>query len=524
MITFCIIVVVVVLIIFQLKYFRENSRNIEEFTHIFSSKDSSFKLNDVYTRIDEDIELNEDDPDSYIQYSRISDTSNKNPIFKLIEKSINSYLKENTKASIDYHLIKDIVDRHCDTQEEIIENQISHPLYFGLIATMAGVICGILPMIYNGYLDEYSLLKDVAIAMVSSIVGVIMTIYGSRLYKASKVELEKNKNVFLSWIQVNLLPTLSSDMASEVGHLSESLASFNHSFSKNIGSFEGSFENLKPIVRNMTNLVEKVVQIDTVKIIDSNIAVYDSLKNSSKEIGRFNEYIHGVNNYIDNVTKLSDQINQHLDRTQVIEELAVFFKKERGQMEQWNTVVARSVQEAGETFLKLSSEFTEKFTENMTQLSKREIESQQKFSLEIDQSRNDIRSRILQLEEDFTTRFEAVNSNFLSKIESVESTNTELKESVDNLAVFYDRQTQVQEEFKSSLNQLTDYSSKQDKTLETLIDAINNISVNVTTPNIPEIKVAREMAFPKLFWFLIIIPNVLLLLAIILYIYHFFIF
>ena len=44
---------------------------------------------------------------------------------------------------IDYGVLKDAIDRHCDTVENDISVQTPIPLYCGLAGTMAGVIIGL---------------------------------------------------------------------------------------------------------------------------------------------------------------------------------------------------------------------------------------------------------------------------------------------------------------------------------------------------------------------------------------------
>lgn len=70
-------------------------------------------------------------------------SGNGNHIFQAIINSINKYLGNNSGSVIDFGLLKDAVDRHCDSVENDIATQTPIPLYWGLAGTMAGVIIGL---------------------------------------------------------------------------------------------------------------------------------------------------------------------------------------------------------------------------------------------------------------------------------------------------------------------------------------------------------------------------------------------
>ena len=156
-----------------------------------------------------------------------------NPTFKTIIESINVYLKKNKGNAIDYHLIKDIVDRNCDALEDEIQAQLPMPLYAGLAGTMSGVIVGVGYLWLSGGLKELlstdkteqvanavaktgeqavtsgadgieAVLGGIALAMLASFIGIILTTFGSWRAKSVKVQVEIGKQKFLSWLQQEL--------------------------------------------------------------------------------------------------------------------------------------------------------------------------------------------------------------------------------------------------------------------------------------------------------------------------------
>jgi hypothetical protein len=67
-------------------------------------------------------------------------------IIQRIREAINLYLLNNYGAAVNFSIIKDIIDREVDIKDEEISNSIPTPLYFGLAATMIGIIFGLFSM------------------------------------------------------------------------------------------------------------------------------------------------------------------------------------------------------------------------------------------------------------------------------------------------------------------------------------------------------------------------------------------
>ena len=282
-----------------------------------------------------DVELIKSDDSIEIKTQHNSD------IFNIIISSINVYLRNNFGAVSDYHLIKDIVDRNCDSKEEEIHAQIPVPLYLGLAGTMLGILIGIGFLVFSGGLNHLlnsgdgiagsegieTLLGGVALAMISSIVGIILTTIASQSTKNVKIEVESSKNSFLSWIQAELMPNLSSDTSSALISMTKNLSDFNKTFSKNteklgeiLGKITESYEKHNEVIQSIDEL--KITEIAT-----ANLTVYEKLKNCTKELGTFGEHIQSANQYLSAIQSLSQKLDEYEKRTQVIESAGKFFAK-----------------------------------------------------------------------------------------------------------------------------------------------------------------------------------------------------
>src|SRR5690606_12907848 len=116
------------------------------------------------------------------------------------------YLYNNQGSVSDFHILKDIVDRNCESKEEEINTQIPIPIYYGLMGTMIGILLGVIFLMASGGIKNIiaagsasgieGLLWGVGVAMLSSIIGIIMNVDASRIHKSNKVEVERRKNDF----------------------------------------------------------------------------------------------------------------------------------------------------------------------------------------------------------------------------------------------------------------------------------------------------------------------------------------
>ncbi len=301
------------------------------------------------------------------------ESKHNNPIFSEIQTSINNYLSVNKSGVSDYHLLKDIVDRNCDSQEEEINTQIPIPLYLGLVGTMVGILVGIGYLWINGGLEAllstpiqgnltneaFDALKDelnsksvngvtallggVALAMFASIFGILLTTFGSMNAKNAKSEIEKNKHIFLSWIQAKLLPTLSNDTAQSLERMSQNLVTFNKTFSNNTNELGKVLSQVNDSYRLQKQLFDSVKQIAEKDISVKNLQLYNVLKNSTEEIGTLAVYLNNVNDYLANVKALNEKLDKSEQRTKSIEEMATFFKAEVQQVEARKGAINKAV-------------------------------------------------------------------------------------------------------------------------------------------------------------------------------------
>src|SRR5690554_6047630 len=114
------------------------------------------------------------------EISVINSPTNTGFFYEEILSPINNYLIKNKGAVGDFNLIKDIVDRSLDVEEEEISGNLPLPLYLGLFGTMLGIIISLVNISLQTSGNEDSelikiLLSGVKISMIASAIGIVYT-------------------------------------------------------------------------------------------------------------------------------------------------------------------------------------------------------------------------------------------------------------------------------------------------------------------------------------------------------------
>jgi len=329
-----IITIIVGIVIWQTLSFLSNRKKILSFENIFPNSQGKF-------------ELVQDEIKNHVLGIK---TSHKNTVLEVIIASLNKYLINNKGAVSDFHLMKDIVDRNCDAKEEEIHSQIPVPLYLGLVGTMAGILVGVGFLVFSGGLESLvsnspnvanginqnaiqgvngikALMGGVALAMISSILGILLTTFGSYKSRNAKANIEKNKNTFLSWIQAELLPNISNNTSSALVRMTKNLTSFNKTFSQNTQDLGSTLSKVNDTTQRQAEFIQAINRMKIEDIVEANKNVYDKLKNSANDVGVFAQYLQKTNEYLQAIRDLNQKLDEYERRTQVIEDAGRFFTK-----------------------------------------------------------------------------------------------------------------------------------------------------------------------------------------------------
>lgn len=261
------------------------------------------------------------------------------PVSTSIRNSINTYLQKNVGAASDFNLIKDIVERNCDTLESEISSQTPLPLYMGLMGTVAGIVIGMLTITINGGMAKLDnsviemLMSDVAVAMFASLVGITFTTISLWKSKQCKTVLEKNKNRFYTWIQTTLLPVISRSAVNAITMLQQNLTHFNESFRDTTDRMEKKLGDMGDVYEAQIEILEKIQKLDINKLASANVKILSTLDGSMDSLNRFAAYMDATTSYLTAVRELNDKLDEHMDRSEALGVVADFYKSQMKEIE-----------------------------------------------------------------------------------------------------------------------------------------------------------------------------------------------
>lgn len=323
-------IIVIAIIALQIYFFMMNVNRMKEYREIFEEDSSWGIIHDSQTKF----------------VSGIS--GNGNDVFLSIRESINKYLNNNSGSVIDFHLLKDAVDRHCDSVENDINALTPVPLYCGLAGTMVGVIVGLSSLLYTGSITALlssgsgnfgaaangvnDLLSGVAWAMVASICGIFFTTISSILFKRYKLEEESGKNTFLAWLQATLLPELPSDTSDALNRLVKNLNRFNSTFADNTTELRGALREVNKSYQIQADIIKAVHDMDVMKMAKANVNVLKELKDCTDKLEQFNEYLNDIHGYTDAIQNFTTKFDKESNRLYILEEIKQFFERHKAEI------------------------------------------------------------------------------------------------------------------------------------------------------------------------------------------------
>lgn len=396
-----------------------------------------------------------------------------NKVFSSIKESISKYLGSNSGSVIDFHLLKDAVDRHCDAVENDINTLTPVPLYCGLAGTMAGVIIGLSSLLATGSITALlssgagdfgaaavgvnDLLEGVAWAMLASICGIFFTTVSSVLFKRYKLQGESGKNTFLAWLQAKLLPELPSDTSDALSKLVKNLNKFNNTFAENTSKLGGALKNVNESYRIQADIIQSVHDMDVMKMAKANVNVLKELKDCTDKLEVFNQYLNDIRGYTDAIHKFTTQFEAESDRLHVLEEIQQFFMRHKEE-------IAKDSADADITLREALRSMKESTNSNVNELNTFLVQQAEDFK------------QILKDEKD---SFENINNEISAKFSSQLSSLPMLVEKLSEISQIPEKINQLIEQVEKSNSML--YSSvtmTMGETKKTIASKIESIKLS----------------------------------------------
>lgn len=484
---FLIIIAIIVIVVIQLYVWHRSKSLIEEYISIFQN--AQFFTSKAYVPLSEitnntvkelsniaykepSEEVEDEVEITYINAFNEKNGSISHSLLIKIINAINSYLLKNKGATGDFLLIKDIVERYCDTKREEIETQLPMPLYMGLMGTMLGIIIGIgyIAVVsgFSAFINNPSgsigtLMGGVAIAMIASLIGIVLTTYGSWAAKSASSQVEDDKNGFYTWIQTELLPVLGGTENSLM-RLQENLLKFNRSFSTNTTKLDKALQRVETSYENQIELIQTIQQLDIKKMATANVSVLRELQTYTPQLERLGQYLHHANEYIGHVNALTDAINSQMNRTQLIERMGTFFEQEVKDIEQRKAAISQAVGMVDDRLQQTLRSLQENADKSMQEMNEALIRKQNIFNKALDEQQEIFKRKIQE------------NGNILDELKKLDVVASAISVQSEKL----DSELESLNTLKAEIVQM---SVAQSKKMDELIAAVQNMSVEVSVPN-----------------------------------------
>lgn len=420
-------VIIIAIICIQVFFFVKNLLRMNQFSKIFS-EESSWRL-----RRNEQTNL----VDGVYGAG--------NTIFESIKNSINKYLGNNSGSVIDFGLLKDAVDRHCDSVENDIATQTPIPLYWGLAGTMAGVIIGLTDLLKsdailtlmgssggvinvaseNAALGINALLSGVAWAMLASIIGILLTTANSLLFKRCKLKEENGKNSFLAWMQSELLPELPSDTSQALNNLVKNLNKFNNTFRENTSNLGNALNAVNQSYAIQADIIKAVHDMDVMKMAKANVRVLQELKECTDKLEAFNEYLNDIEGYTTAIHRFESQFGEQADRLHILEEIRDFFRRHKSE-------IAKTTADADKTLQESLENIKESTSENVNEMQKRFVEQSEHFKKILEDEKEAFERFMTQLNAQFSAQMSHM-PQLAKQLEEISSIPVRLDKLIDKM-------------------------------------------------------------------------------------------
>ena len=484
---------VIVLVCVQFKVFLNNCKLIKEVENLFPLSNTLFVLQNSLkdNALIDDIHETGGNVESIKVFKIVSADLDKNSSeFRKILDSINNYLQKNKGAVSDFMLIKDIVERNCDSKEEEITIQTPIPLYIGLMGTMLGIIIGIGRIAimgggFSAFIDNPQqaigeLMGGVAIAMLASLTGILLTTISSWKSKTSKNKLEADKNGFYSWIQAELLPVLSGNMANTLQLLQQNLTSFNLSFSFNIGRMENALKEMSGSFADQLKILELLKNLDIKRMTTANVSILQQFEKSTANFQQLATYLSQTSDYLQAVRQLNNKVGEYMEQTSALTNLSTYFQEENNYFQMRRSEITKAVVQVDDTLKKSFLALQDNAEEGINNLAHFLVEQQSKFSDNLKYVEEKHQQWLAEQREIMFQHIDGQDKLFKEKINDLDVVIDEIK----NLAAIKECMVGIEQSLGSQsdgaienlLRQNRAMMERQSEQIEHLCSAIKNLS------------------------------------------------
>jgi biopolymer transport protein ExbB/TolQ len=459
-------------------------KKIKEYKDIFNKEDlpeisKKYITEEIYNKgdIDEILSFEGEGLSTTVEITYLQNKS-KGKVLPAIVKYLNIYLIKNKGAAIDFHIIKDIVEKHTETIETQIENRVPAPLYLGLAATMIGIIIGLFNVDFGAGSEALDTIKPlingVKTAMFASVLGLIITtVFSIKIYKDAQTEVDEEKNEFLSKLQAELMPRMAKGKLPEVSVLSGKLDSFARTTNTTVSKLDEIVDSSRDNILKEQELINEIRNLDIRRLTSSNVRVFNQLGDMMDSFKQFAEYYDTLNRSLSNTTQLLSNLEEFVQNTKnvnsVLEEIKNNIKTSNSATEFFNEHI-RSFQQYGESVRIAIGENDAAFRTALEQLTSATQTQYESFTTLISEFDSKLTAAFTHSVERFTA---AMDEQVIRTEEAFERSRPKF-EKLDKLNKLDDIENRLSLIEQTLSNDITNGSKTIVETLEELKEAVTN--------------------------------------------------
>lgn len=266
---------------------------------------------------------------------------------KEVTEQLQRYIEANEHLAPNFDIIKDIVERTSDELDERVRTLLSIPLYYGLCGTIFGIILGLVPLIFLDPSDlMYNislLLGGVAIAMLGSLVGILISSTSHTRYKEVSRQHEACKRMFFNWFQVERLPVIGSNPAGPIGQLIRSLNSFNQDFATNAMLMQSTAQEIGETFETQRQLLALSQELANPAALQQNLLLTQQMGRHVDVIRSFNDSIEGMQDYVEKLREATEGLQSSAEYLGLVKQLVAHFNENHKSIEHVSGALAKHV-------------------------------------------------------------------------------------------------------------------------------------------------------------------------------------
>ena len=490
----------------QIMFFIKTRKDISVFKNTFSEKLTvTSKQRDIISLSEYEYE-DDNSQNSILNVTQLS-SSSKNPIHLRIKDSINNYLLHNFGATVNYSIIKDIIEREIETKNEEIAQYIPIPLYLGLSATIIGIIFGLIampdfaPSVIEGDTAENigmeaigPLINGVKIAMFATLSGLLWTIIlSSFIYSRGLKKVSEEKNQQLNYLQEILLPELFKAEDAGVVGLKSSIDNFSRLSTDIVKELQIATVNSKENIISQQETLDRIEKLNVTKISKVNLELFDRLDKNMDSFLKFSEFL-------DRMEVISDNLRSFSMKANSIDEIAREINsniKESRELTQFLTTHLQKIEKMGDGAL-YSVDMAEKgfkdAIEKLSETSENNIEQIGSISDQIEIKFNEIYENLFK-------KLDEVTKLYIDELTTVYSDAVPRFESLDHLSHLEQINSHLEKASNGTVTSIPEINEKMNqlelanKRLAQMSALLNSVEKN--TKNLKGIKVTERSGLSK---------------------------